>query len=110
MGKTIETFLVQAGRVAMFYIAYLTLKDIKGTDTSIVVDVVLSTLGSKDGVKVSLLLMCVAFFSWAIYERSIRMWKTKYLEDRIRELEKKLDDSRSSGSIGAADGAATKGV
>lgn len=80
---------------------YLTLTDIKGTDTSVIVDIAYSTLASNKTVAAIFAVILTVVFLWAIWERKTRVQTVKHMETKTRELERKLDANRSSSNLTA---------
>jgi hypothetical protein len=89
---------VRAGgwSIAMCF-AWLAIRDLAGQQTSVTLSAALSILAEA---KVAILVSLTGAASiWAIVERTLRLRKTEYLQNRNIALEKQLDARRSSSGL-----------
>jgi hypothetical protein len=77
--------------------AWLAIRELAGQQTSVTISAALSILAeAKIAILVSL---AGAAGAWAIVERSLRLRKTEYLQNRNIALEKQVDSRRSSSGL-----------
>lgn len=90
--RSVRTFFRCAGAVGVAYFMVAALAPFAGKDTA--VSLALSFLADvKFAITVALAGGAAA---WAVVERVLRQQKTQYLQDRIIELETKIDPKRST--------------
>lgn len=93
--RTVRTLIKGAVIVGCFYLLAQALAPFAGKAT--VVSLALEILAD---VKFALTLtLAGTAAAWAVVERYLRQRKTEYLQDRIKDLETKIDPNRSSSGL-----------
>ncbi|MFF0919072.1 hypothetical protein ACFYE8_05145 [Rhizobium leguminosarum] len=93
--RTVRTLFRVAGGVLAAYLLGISLAPFAGENTAVTV-----ALNILADVKFALTItLAGAASTWAVFERIAKQRKTKYLQDRIIELETTIDPNRSSSGL-----------
>jgi hypothetical protein len=93
--RALVTLIRGATTVGVAYCLYLSVNSIAGKTT--VFSAVLSVLAD---LRISILVtLTLAGCGWGLIERMLRQRKTEYFQQRIRDLEKKIDPQRTTSGL-----------
>ena len=100
--RTIRTAIRGGVAVAIFYFAFHAVEALAGQDTNLSVAMTLVLSAFADFRFAFAITLGGAGAAWAMVERSLRHRKVDYMQGRIKELEGRLDPSRSSSGLTTA--------
>lgn len=83
--------------VALFYFMAQSVRELAGKDTSLFVKGTLAFFADIKFVATLALAGCAA--GWAFAERALRHRKVEYLQDRIKQLELRIDPNRTTSGL-----------